>query len=46
MSGHSKWASIKHKKAANDSKKGKIWSKYCSNCFKINKKLIERKIKK
>ncbi|WP_295295561.1 YebC/PmpR family DNA-binding transcriptional regulator [uncultured Brachyspira sp.] len=27
MSGHSKWASIKHKKAANDSKKGKIWSK-------------------
>ena len=27
MSGHSKWASIKHKKAANDSKRGKIWSK-------------------
>ena len=27
MSGHSKWASIKPKKAANDSKKGKIWSK-------------------
>lgn len=27
MSGHSKWATIKHKKAANDSKKGKIWSK-------------------
>jgi len=27
MSGHSKWATIKHKKAANDSKKGKAWSK-------------------
>ena len=27
MSGHSKWASIKHKKAANDAKRGKLWSK-------------------
>ena len=27
MSGHSKWASIKHKKAATDSKKGKIFNK-------------------
>lgn len=27
MSGHSKWASIKHKKAATDSKRGKIFSK-------------------
>ena len=27
MSGHSKWASIKHKKAAKKKKKGKIWSK-------------------
>ncbi len=27
MSGHSKWASIKHKKAATDIKKGKIFSK-------------------
>ena len=27
MSGHSKWASIKHKKAATDVKKGKIFSK-------------------
>ena len=27
MSGHSKWATIKHKKAANDAKKGKFWSK-------------------
>ncbi len=27
MAGHSKWASIKHKKAANDAKRGKLWSK-------------------
>ncbi|PJB05756.1 YebC/PmpR family DNA-binding transcriptional regulator [bacterium (Candidatus Howlettbacteria) CG_4_9_14_3_um_filter_37_10] len=27
MSGHSKWASIKHKKAIVDAKKGKIWTK-------------------
>lgn len=27
MSGHSKWANIKHKKAASDAKKGKIFSK-------------------
>jgi len=27
MSGHSKWDTIKHKKAANDAKKGKIFSK-------------------
>jgi YebC/PmpR family DNA-binding regulatory protein len=27
MSGHSKWASIKHKKAATDSKRGKVFSK-------------------
>lgn len=27
MSGHSKWAQIKHKKAATDAKKGKIFSK-------------------
>ncbi|MFH1578023.1 MAG: YebC/PmpR family DNA-binding transcriptional regulator [Candidatus Omnitrophota bacterium] len=27
MSGHSKWASIKHKKAATDAKKGKIYTK-------------------
>lgn len=27
MSGHSKWAGIKHKKAAQDAKKGKIFSK-------------------
>ncbi|MFA5239284.1 MAG: YebC/PmpR family DNA-binding transcriptional regulator [Phycisphaerae bacterium] len=27
MSGHSHWAGIKHKKAANDAKRGKAWSK-------------------
>jgi len=27
MSGHSKWSTIKHKKAALDAKRGKVWSK-------------------
>ena len=27
MAGHSKWANIKHRKAAQDKKRGKIWSK-------------------
>ena len=27
MSGHSKWANIKHRKAANDKKRGKVWTK-------------------
>jgi YebC/PmpR family DNA-binding regulatory protein len=27
MSGHSKWSSIKHKKAAADAKRGKVWTK-------------------
>lgn len=27
MAGHSKWANIKHKKAANDKKRAKVWSK-------------------
>ncbi|MCP4589995.1 MAG: YebC/PmpR family DNA-binding transcriptional regulator [bacterium] len=27
MSGHSKWSTIKHKKAATDAKRGKAWSK-------------------
>jgi YebC/PmpR family DNA-binding regulatory protein len=27
MSGHSHWAGIRHKKAANDAKRGKVWSK-------------------
>jgi len=30
MSGHSKWASIKHQKAATDSKRGKVFSKFAS----------------
>ena len=31
MAGHSKWANIKHKKAANDNKRGKLWSKLARN---------------
>ena len=27
MSGHSHWSTIKHKKAAVDAKRGKVWSK-------------------
>ncbi len=32
MAGHSKWANIKHRKARQDNKKGKIWSK-CSKAI-------------
>ncbi|MFA9479078.1 YebC/PmpR family DNA-binding transcriptional regulator [Phycisphaerales bacterium AB-hyl4] len=32
MAGHSKWANIKHKKARQDAKKGKMWSK-CSRAI-------------
>lgn len=28
MAGHSKWANIKHRKAASDAKKGKVYTKY------------------
>ncbi len=31
MAGHSKWANIKHKKAAVDKKRGKLWSKLARN---------------
>ncbi|HPF39577.1 MAG TPA: YebC/PmpR family DNA-binding transcriptional regulator [Phycisphaerae bacterium] len=31
MAGHSKWANIKHKKAAVDNKRGKLWSKLARN---------------
>ncbi|MCR4317174.1 MAG: YebC/PmpR family DNA-binding transcriptional regulator [Planctomycetes bacterium] len=31
MAGHSHWAGIKHKKAANDAKRGKVWSKCAKN---------------
>ncbi len=27
MAGHSKWANIKHRKAAQDKKRGKVWTK-------------------
>lgn len=27
MAGHSKWANIKHRKAAQDAKRGKLWTK-------------------
>jgi len=32
MAGHSKWANIKHRKARQDAKKGKVWSK-CSRAI-------------
>jgi YebC/PmpR family DNA-binding regulatory protein len=32
MAGHSAWKNIKHKKAANDKKRGKVWSK-CSRAI-------------
>jgi YebC/PmpR family DNA-binding regulatory protein len=32
MAGHSKWANIKHRKAAQDKKRGKIWTK-CSKAI-------------
>ena len=31
MSGHSKWATTKHKKAANDAKRSKEWAKAIKN---------------
>ncbi|MDR3151894.1 MAG: YebC/PmpR family DNA-binding transcriptional regulator, partial [Bifidobacteriaceae bacterium] len=31
MSGHSKWATTKHKKAANDAKRGKLFAKLIKN---------------
>ena len=31
MSGHSKWATTKHKKAANDSKRAKLFAKLIKN---------------
>ena len=27
MAGHSKWANIKHRKAAQDKQRGKVWTK-------------------
>jgi YebC/PmpR family DNA-binding regulatory protein len=34
MAGHSKWSNIKHRKAAQDKKRGKIWSK-CSKAIMV-----------
>ncbi len=34
MAGHSKWANIKHRKAAVDAKRGKLWSK-CSKAIMV-----------
>ncbi|MFW6032949.1 MAG: YebC/PmpR family DNA-binding transcriptional regulator, partial [Phycisphaeraceae bacterium] len=34
MAGHSKWANIKHRKARQDAKKGKQWSK-CSKAIMV-----------
>mgnify|MGYP001139951889 CR=1 FL=1 len=34
MAGHSKWANIKHKKAREDAKRGKVWSK-CSKAIMV-----------
>ncbi|MFQ5502151.1 MAG: YebC/PmpR family DNA-binding transcriptional regulator [Phycisphaerae bacterium] len=31
MAGHSKWNNIKHKKSANDARRGKLWSKLARN---------------
>ena len=31
MSGHSKWATTKHKKAANDARRAKLWAKLIRN---------------
>jgi Uncharacterized conserved protein len=33
MSGHSKWANIKHRKAAQDAKKGVAYQKLTKNCY-------------
>jgi YebC/PmpR family DNA-binding regulatory protein len=38
MAGHSHWAGIKHKKAANDAKRGKMWSK-CSKALIVAAKM-------
>lgn len=38
MAGHSKWSNIKHRKAAQDNKKGKIWSK-CSKAIMVAAKM-------
>ena len=36
MSGHSKWATTKHKKAANDAKRAKEWAKMIKKAKKAS----------
>lgn len=38
MAGHSKWSNIKHKKAATDHKRGKVWSK-CARAIIVAAKI-------
>jgi len=42
MAGHSKWANIKHKKAANDKKRGKLWSKLIKEAMKAMPRAASR----
>ncbi|GIT57336.1 MAG: hypothetical protein Ct9H300mP18_07650 [Candidatus Neomarinimicrobiota bacterium] len=37
MAGHSKWANIKHKKAAQDAKKGKVFTKIIKELMVFSK---------
>ena len=43
MSGHNKWSKIKHKKAATDAKKSKIFSKY-AKLITVESKLVDGNI--
>ena len=39
MAGHSKWANIKHKKAAQDAKRGKVFTKIIKELILNSKRL-------
>jgi transcriptional/translational regulatory protein YebC/TACO1 len=41
MSGHSKWANIKHRKAAQDSKRGALFQKLVKAIIIAAKKAVE-----
>ncbi len=43
MSGHNKWSKIKHKKAATDTKKSKVFSKY-AKLITVESKLVDGNI--
>jgi len=43
MSGHNKWSKIKHKKAATDAKKSKVFSKY-AKLITVESKLVDGNI--